>query len=71
MISAAGGAVLGAFHVMQYSVGALGIFSWPAFVDITTNDASGMIIAVIVSLAAMAASFVVTFLTYTDEAGKR
>ena len=70
VISAAGGAVLGAFHVMQYSVGALGIFSWPAFVDITTNDASGMIIAVIVSLAAMAASFVVTFLTYTDEAIK-
>lgn len=71
IISAVAGGVLGAFHVMQYVIGGLGVFSWPAFVNTTTNDASGMVVAIIVSLAAMVAAFLVTLFTYRDEPAQK
>lgn len=48
-------------------MGALGIFSWPTFVNTTTNDAHGMVIAIVVSLACTVAAFIGVLLTYSDE----
>ena len=63
--------MLGAFHVVQYSIGALGVFSWPTFVDTAANNTSGMVIAIVVSLAAMVADFILTLLTYHDEPAQK
>ena len=70
IVSAIGGGVLGALNTVQYTMGALGIFSWPTFVNTTTNDAHGMIIAIVVSLACTVAAFVGVLLTYSDEPAK-
>ena len=75
VVSAMAGGVLGAFHVMQYSIGALGIFSWTAFVDTATNNTSGMVVAmvvaIVVSLVAMVADFILTLITYRDEPAQK
>ena len=71
VVSAVAGGVLGAFHVVQYSIGALGVFSWPTFVDTAANNTSGMVIAIVVSLAAMVADFILTLLTYHDEPAQK
>ncbi len=71
VVSAVAGGVLGAFHVMQYSIGALGIFSWTAFVDTATNNTSGMVVAIVVSLVAMVADFILTLITYRDEPAQK
>ena len=62
-----GGGVLGALNTVQYTMGALGIFSWPTFVNTATNDAHGMIVAIVVSLACTVAAFIGVLLTYSDE----
>ena len=62
---------MGAFHTAQFSIGAMGVFSWPTFVDPVSNDASGMVIAIVVSLVATVAGFILTFLTYSDEPAKK
>jgi PTS system beta-glucosides-specific IIC component len=67
VVSAIGGGVLGALNTVQYNIGALGIFSWPSFVNTATNDVSGMIAAVVVSLACTVAAFVAVLVTYKDE----
>lgn len=67
VVSAIGGGVLGALNTVQYTMGALGIFSWPTFVNTTTNDAHGMIVAIVVSLACTVAAFIGVLLTYSDE----
>lgn len=67
IVSAIGGGVLGALNTVQYTMGALGIFSWPTFVNTATNDVHGMIIAIVVSLACTVAAFVGVLLTYSDE----
>ena len=65
------GGIMGAFHTAQFSIGAMGVFSWPTFVDPVSNDASGMVIAIVVSLVATVAGFILTFLTYSDEPVKK
>lgn len=67
VVSAIGGGVLGALNTVQYTMGALGIFSWPTFVNTATNDAHGMIVAIVVSLACTVAAFIGVLLTYSDE----
>ena len=67
IVSAIGGGVLSALNAVQYSMGALGIFSWPTFVNTTANDAHGMIIAIVVSLACTVAAFIGVLLTYSEE----
>ena len=67
VVSAIGGGVLGALNTVQYTMGALGIFSWLTFVNTATNDAHGMIVAIVVSLACTVAAFIGVLLTYSDE----
>ena len=70
-VSCITGGIMGAFHTAQFSIGAMGVFSWPTFVDPVSNDASGMVIAIVVSLVATVAGFILTFLTYSDEPAKK
>ena len=71
VVSCITGGIMGAFHTAQFSIGAMGVFSWPTFVDPVSNDASGMVIAIVVSLVATVAGFILTFLTYSDEPSKK
>ena len=71
VVSCITGGIMGAFHTSQFSIGAMGVFSWPTFVDPVGNDASGMVIAIVVSLVATVAGFILTFLTYSDEPAKK
>ena len=71
VVSCITGGIMGAFHTAQFSIGAMGVFSWPTFVDTTANDATGMVIAIAVSLIATVAGFVLTFITYHDEPAKK
>ena len=71
VVSCITGGIMGAFHTAQFSIGAMGVFSWPTFVDPVSNDASGMVIAIVVSLVATVAGFILTFLTYSDEPVKK
>lgn len=52
---------------LHWAVVPLGIFSWPTFVNTATNDAHGMIVAIVVSLACTVAAFIGVLLTYSDE----
>lgn len=67
IVSAIGGAVLVALNTAQYSMGALGVFSWPSFVDPATGATGGMIVAIVVSLLCMVASFIGVFITYKED----
>lgn len=67
IVSAIGGAVLVALNTVQYSLGALGVFSWPSFVDPATGATGGMIVAIVVSLLCMVASFIGVFFTYKED----
>lgn len=71
VVSCITGGIMGAFHTAQFSIGAMGVFSWPTFVDPVSNDASGMVIAIVVSLVATVAGFILTFVTYHDEPSKK
>ena len=71
VVSCITGGIMGAFHTAQFSIGAMGVFSWPTFVDPVSNDASGMVIAIVVSLVATVAGFILTFLTYSDDPAKK
>ena len=71
VVSCITGGIMGAFHTAQFSIGAMGVFSWPTFVNPVSNDASGMVIAIVVSLVATVAGFILTFLTYSDEPAKK
>ena len=71
VVSCITGGIMGAFHTAQFSIGAMGVFSWPTFVDPVSNDVSGMVIAIVVSLVATVAGFILTFLTYSDEPAKK
>ncbi len=65
------GGIMGACQTAQFSSGAMGVFSWPTLVDPVSDDASGMVIAIVVSLVATVAGFILTFLTYSDEPAKK
>ena len=71
VVSCITGGIMGAFHTAQFSIGAMGVFRWPTFVDPVSNDASGMVIAIVASLVATVAGFILTFLTYSDEPAKK
>ena len=51
-------------NVKEYSLGAMGIFAWQTFVG--EGEVSGMIRAIIVSLAALAVAFAAVYAVYKD-----
>lgn len=61
-----GGAIIGAAGAKIYSLGGLGVFAIPTFINNETNDASSMIWALIACAIAIVISFVATMLTYKE-----
>lgn len=71
VISAVAGGVLMAFNVTMYVMAGLGVFGYTAYINTQTNNTSGMIISIVVSLLCVVAGFVAEFMFYkTDEPKK-
>lgn len=71
VISAICGAGLMACGVTSYENAGMGIFGYTAYVNTKANDISGMIWAIVWSAIAVAAAFIVVYLTYSDDDGKK
>lgn len=67
VVSALGGAAMGAFNIRQYAVAGLGVFGYTAFIDPATNALGGMLTSVVISLVSVVVAFVATFLLYKEE----
>lgn len=65
---AIGGAIIGATGVCSYTMGGLGVFGLPSYIDSTTKSAYSLIWVCIGTLVAMVFSFAVTLITYKDDA---
>ncbi|MDO4198265.1 MAG: beta-glucoside-specific PTS transporter subunit IIABC [Erysipelotrichaceae bacterium] len=66
IISAVAGAILCVLGVKAYTMAGLGVFGYTAYINTATNDMSGMITAIVVSIACVIAGFVGEFLFYKD-----
>ena len=71
VVAAVVGGLLMAFGVTSYTSAGMGVFGYTAYINTFTNDISGMITSIILSLVSVAAAFVLTFLTYSDEPAKK
>ena len=71
VVAAVIGGLLMAFGVTSYTSAGMGVFGYTAYINTFTNDISGMITSIILSLVSVAAAFVLTFLTYSDEPAKK
>lgn len=67
VISAIIGALLMAFGCTMYTGAGMGVFGYTAYINTFTNDISGMVIAIVLSLVSALAAFIVTFITYKDD----
>ena len=65
------GGVLTGLGVRSYQMAGMGVFGYTAYINTATNDISGMVTAIVVSILALIASFIVVFLTYKDDAPKK
>lgn len=71
VVAAVVGGLLMAFGVTSYTSAGLGVFGYTAYINTMTNDISGMIWAIVLSLVSVVAAFILTFLTYHDEPAKK
>lgn len=71
VVAAVIGGLLMAFGVTSYTSAGMGVFGYTAYINTMTNDISGMIWAIVLSLVSVVAAFVLTFLTYHDEPAKK
>ena len=55
----------------HHSIGALGIIQLDRLCGYRHQHTSGMVVAIVVSLVAMVADFILTLITYRDEPGAR
>lgn len=70
VISAVAGGALMVFGVTQYVSAGMGVFGYTAYINIETNDASGMWISIFISALCVVAGFVSEFLFYKEEPKK-
>ena len=56
--------------VLSYESAGTGIFGYTAYINTKTNDISGMIWAIVWSLIAVVATFIVVYITYGDDTPK-
>ena len=68
VISGIGGAVLGFLGVKVYQMAGLGVFAYTGFIDTVNNNFSGMIMAIVVSLACAVVGFIAELLFYREKA---
>ena len=71
VVAAVIGGLLMAFGVTSYTSAGMGVFGYTAYINTITNDISGMITSIVLSLVSVAAAFVLTFITYHDEPAKK
>lgn len=65
---AVGGGIIGFAGVKSYSMGGLGLFGLPSYIDGANQSMYSLILVCIGTLVAMAVSFILTFITYKDDA---
>jgi PTS system beta-glucosides-specific IIC component len=63
-----GGGIVGFMGAKCYTLGGLGVFAFPNLINTKTNDASAVVWVLIATLAAMVIAFILTFITYKDDA---
>lgn len=56
--------------VTAYSLAGNGVFGYTAYINTATNDVSGMIAAIVISIASIIASFIAVYLMYSEESVK-
>lgn len=66
-VACVAGAVMAGLGVKQYAMSGMGVFGYTAYIDSASNDISGMIISMVVSAAALAAGFILVYITYKDD----
>lgn len=64
--SAVGGAIIGFAGCRTYSVTGMSVFGFPSFINPQTNDASGMIVAMLATVVTIAVAFALTWFTYRE-----
>ena len=70
IVGAITGAALMAFNVIGYTSAGTGIFGYTAYINTVTNDISGMIASIVISLIAVVLAFMLVYVTYSDEPAK-
>lgn len=70
IVGAITGAALMFFGVTGYTSAGTGVFGYTAYINTMTNDISGMIYSIVISLIAVVLGFVLVFFTYSDEPAK-
>lgn len=70
VVGAITGALLMAFGVTAYTSAGTGIFGYTAYINTITNDISGMIASIVISLVAVVLAFIAVYFTYSDEPAK-
>ena len=70
IVGAITGALLMAFNVTGYTSAGTGIFGYTAYINTFTNDISGMIASIVISLVAVVLAFIAVYFTYSDEPAK-
>ena len=68
VVAAIGGGIIGFSGATQYSIGGLGVFSFPSFINPAEGSLSGMIWVIAACLISMVIAFAVTFVVYKDDA---
>lgn len=63
-----GGGIVGFMGAKCYSLGGLGVFAFPNLINTKTNDASAVVWVLVATLVAMVIGFVLTYITYKDDA---
>lgn len=71
IIAGVAGGVLGALGVKAYQMAGMGVFGYTAYIDNTNHVVSGMIIAIVVSLACVVAGLISELVFYKDDAPKK
>ena len=70
VVGAVAGAFMGIF-CKSYQMAGMGVFGYTAYINTATNDISGMVASIVISLAAVVAAFILVYLTYNDEPVKK
>ena len=70
IIAAVAGGAIALMGVKQFLFGGLGIFSYPSYIDPSTNDVSGMYYTMVITAVSTIAGIVIAYMMYSDDAPK-
>ena len=69
--SAIGGAYIGATHTVRFTMGGLGIFSLPCYIDTATGELTNVYNVLLAGAISIIAAFILSWVTYKDEAPQK